>query len=108
MTDKIIQIGPSPYQYREVDELRDTDGKLIFGRAMCGEEVILVSGRLSLHKAFTTTWHEVLHAMAYSAGLDGEHDERLLMALSYAIADALERNEHMRSVGAFAEWGKAG
>jgi len=109
MRDKIIQIGPIPYQYVEETGLRDRDEDpdyFVSGELNQIEQTITLDADMPLMHILSSTWEEMIRAMLRQAGHDLAEDfeDSIATTLSHSITDALERNEHMRSLIDFEAW----
>jgi len=94
MPPSIIRIGGTDYAVIEVKDLRDGNTGLN-GHIVYNACEIRVEVEMSPHVQWITTWHEVIHGILVHAGIS-DHNEQVIEALGYGIAQVLRDNEWLR------------
>jgi hypothetical protein len=94
MLPKTIRIGGTDYTIVEKQDLRDGSTDLN-GHILYNDCEIRIESEMNPHVKWVTVWHEVIHGILVHAGL-GEHEENLVTALGYGVAQVLRDNPFLR------------
>lgn len=89
-----IRIGGTDYAVLVEKDLRDGNTGLN-GHIVYNDCEIRIEKEMTPHVQWVTAWHEVLHGLLQHAGY-GDHDERMIEALGYGVAQALRDNPWLR------------
>lgn len=92
---KTIRIGTVDYIVTVVSGLMDGDVNLN-GHIVYNQSEIRVEQDMTPLMKYIIIWHEVIHGILEQAGID-EHDENVVVALAYGIANVLRCNEWLRN-----------
>lgn len=89
-----MRIGAIDYSIEEREEFRDDDGTKLNGLVQHTECAIVIEASMPEQAKYQTLWHEVLHAIAAQAGMDGNEaiTHSLLDMFAYGISGALRDN----------------
>jgi hypothetical protein len=91
MTIDSIQIGPIKFTVQFVDNLHAEDGRGIDGWIRYAQSTISVDSSVGPQRARQTIWHEVIHGIFDSAGIE-QPPEGTVDALANGVMDVLMRN----------------
>lgn len=89
-----VQIGPVTYTVKE-EARTATEG--YYGQIIFSESMITLTPGMSDSLKLITLWHEILHALLHQAGLK-DHDEHVIVPISFGIVDILENNPQLRNL----------
>ena len=91
-----IKIGPYMFEVKHVPDLRDEDGKKLYGRHDGTYKVIEISSRQCEDMKRETVIHECLHAIIDVTGLDVKGlEESYVTAMSPVIMSWMRDNKKM-------------
>lgn len=91
-----IQIGPVAYTVNQVERLYSDDHRPLMGQIDPSALRIKLNAEQASAMKTVTLWHELVHAVLFNAGIT-EHDERLVDAIAFGVADALRQNPALRT-----------
>lgn len=99
---KQVWIGPTAYEVRPVTDLKDEDGKEMFGVIDYGLQIIYIDVGYKPEFIWTVLMHECIHAILFYAGQHtGEnHHEPVVTALGQGLWTFLQDNPDLLDTAA--------